>query len=285
MSRGDQREAIFLDHHDRSQFLSTFDRACEKTGWLTHAYCLMTNHFHLVIETAQANLALGMQWLLGTYAQSFNRRHEHWGHLFGGRYKAQLVDGRSPGYLRRACDYVHLNPVRAGIIGRDDKLESFKWSSYPAYLQPRLRPSWLRVDRLMGEHGLLADTAKNRRRFARRMSMVRLKPGEQIALSKDWKFGAEDFADWLADKLSRRGHRGERARERRETDEALAERVIVEMLSDSGWRELDLTSFPKGHNVKVTIAQRLRSETPMTYRWIADRLHMGSASYVSNLLM
>ena len=116
MSRGDQREAIFWDDEDRYQFLSTLGEACLKTGWQVHAYCLMTNHFHQVLETPQANLALGMQWLLGTYTQRFNRRHQRWGHLFGGRYKGQPIDGRSPGYLRRACDYVHLNPVRAGIV-------------------------------------------------------------------------------------------------------------------------------------------------------------------------
>lgn len=82
-----------------------------KTGWQVHAYCLMSNHFHLVLETPQPNLAAGMKWLLGTYTQRFNRRHWHWGHLFGGRYKARLIDGRKPGYLRAACDYVHLNPA------------------------------------------------------------------------------------------------------------------------------------------------------------------------------
>ena len=112
MSRGDRLEAIFYDDADRQEFLRTLGQACLKTGWQVHAYCLMNNHFHLVIETPQPNLSLGMKWLLGTYTQRFNRRHRHWGHLFGGRYKAQLIDGRSPGYLRAACDYVHLNPVQ-----------------------------------------------------------------------------------------------------------------------------------------------------------------------------
>ena len=114
MSRGDRREAIFHDDADRVEFLRTLGQACLKTGWQVHAYCLMSNHFHLVLETPQPNLARGMKWLLGTYTQRFNRRHRHWGHLFGGRYKAQLIDERKPGYLRCACDYVHLNPVRAG---------------------------------------------------------------------------------------------------------------------------------------------------------------------------
>src|SRR5436305_9576175 len=163
MSRGDRREAIFYDDADRMEFLRTLGQACLKTGWQVHAYCLMSNHFHLVIETPQPNLALGMKWLLGVYTQRFNRRHRHWGHLFGGRYKAQLIDERSAGYLRGACDYVQLNPVRAGLVRAMQKLEKFPWSSYPGYLQPRLRPSWLRIDRLLGERGLNRDTAASRR--------------------------------------------------------------------------------------------------------------------------
>ena len=154
---------------DRLEFLRTLGQACQKTGWQVHAYCLMSNHFHLVMETPQPNLAVGMKWLLGTYTQRFNRRHRHWGHLFGGRYKAQLIDERSPSYLRRACHYVHLNPVRAGIGKAEEKLESFEWSSYPAYLRPKIRAAWLRVDRLLGEHGLQKDTASTRREFTRRM--------------------------------------------------------------------------------------------------------------------
>src|SRR3954454_14988527 len=77
----------------------------------------MSNHFHLVLETPQPNLSVGMKWLLGTYTQRWNRRWRRWVHLFGGRYKAQCIDERCPSYLRTACDYVHLNPERAGLLG------------------------------------------------------------------------------------------------------------------------------------------------------------------------
>lgn len=286
LSRGDRREAIFLDDTDRGEFLRTVGETCGKMGWQVHAYCLMSNHFHLVLETPQANLALGMKWLLGTYTQRFNRRHHHWGHLFGGRYKAQLVDGRGRGYLRTVCDYVHLNPVRAGMVAPDQALESYPWSSFPAYRRARLRPVWLRIDRLLGEHGLKEDNAVARREFERRMGVARLEPNSKEAeqLRQGWKLGAEDFGDWLADKLSRRGRKGERAKERSETDAALAERVVQEALALVRWREIDLAVQAKGHSVKVQIARRLRKETPMSRQWIAKRLRMGSASYVSNLL-
>ena len=284
MSRGDRREAIFLDDADRKAFLHTLGEASVKMRWQVHAYCLMSNHFHLVVETPQPNLALGMKWLLGTYTQRFNRRHQHWGHLFGGRYKAQLIDGRSRDYLRRACDYVHLNPVRAGMVAFEQRLEGYEWSSYPAYLRPKLRPAWLRVDRLLGEHGLIHDNAAGRREFERRMSQACLQPEDETVLRSGWKIGAEDFRDWLADKLSRRGRKGERARERSETDAALAEQMVCEALATVRWDDGDLRRQPKGHKLKVTIAQRLRIQTPMSRQWIADRLGMGSASYVSTLL-
>ena len=137
MNRGDRREEIFRDDVDRKRFLEALEGVCQKTGWQVHAYCLMSNHFHLVVETPRANLVEGMKWLLGTYTMRFNRRHKLSGHLFAGRYKSLLIDGATPDYLRTVCDYVHLNPVRARLVGRRDRLEKYRWSSYPSYLRSR----------------------------------------------------------------------------------------------------------------------------------------------------
>ena len=93
LSRGDHQEAVFTDNQDRRLFLETLGEVCAKTGWQVHAYCLMGNHFHLVVETPRANLVAGMKWLLGTYTGRFNRRHRKFGHLFAGRYKSLIVDG------------------------------------------------------------------------------------------------------------------------------------------------------------------------------------------------
>ena len=109
--------------------------------------------------------------------------------------------------------------------------------------------------------------------------------GEYVPLRRGWKLGAEDFCDRLAEKLARRGRRGERASERRETDAALAERMVCKALEKMRWREVDLALHPKGHPGKVKIARQLRAQTPMPRHWIAQRLGMGSASYVSNLLV
>ena len=115
LNRGDHRELIFRDDPDRQRFLDTLAEASVKTGWQVHAYCLLPNHFHLVVETPQPNLVAGMKWLLGTHTGRFNRRHKLVGHLLSGRYKALIVDGTTPGYLRTLGEYVHLNPVRAKL--------------------------------------------------------------------------------------------------------------------------------------------------------------------------
>src|SRR5208282_6880398 len=104
MNRGDRREAIFRTVADRQMFLAALAEACGKTQWQVHAYCLMRNHFHLVIETPQANLVAGMKWLLGVYTKRFNIRHKLCGHLFAGRYKALIVDGSGDGSLQTVCD-------------------------------------------------------------------------------------------------------------------------------------------------------------------------------------
>ena len=125
MNRGDYQELIFSDEDDRSLFVSTLAEGCQKAGWQIHSFCLMSNHVHLVIETPSANLVEGMKWLLGIYTARYNRKHKVFGHLFSGRYKALIVDGSGNGYLKSVCDYVHLNPARAGLLRANQPLETY----------------------------------------------------------------------------------------------------------------------------------------------------------------
>jgi len=125
MSRGNRRQDIYLDDVDRQDFLKTLAEACQKTGWQAHAYCLMTNHYHLVVETPNANLVSGMAWLQSAYTIRLNHRHKLIGHVLSGRYEAQLVEGSGTGYRRSACDYVHLNPARAGLLKPEERLLAY----------------------------------------------------------------------------------------------------------------------------------------------------------------
>src|SRR6266478_6364141 len=112
-ARGHAPGKIFLQESDRALFVRTLGEACGRTGWRVHAWVLMSNHYHLLLETPEANLVTGMQWLQNTYTRRFNTRHKVWGRLFGDRYKAVLVEGARGYYYETLLDYIHLNPVRA----------------------------------------------------------------------------------------------------------------------------------------------------------------------------
>jgi putative transposase len=162
-SRGDRREPIFEDDEDRRLFLGTLAETVGRFDWLCHAYCLMTNHYHLVVETPHGNLSQGMRQLNGVYTQASNRRHRRTGHLFQGRFKAILVDRDS--YLLELARYVVLNPVRAGMIAQP---EQWPWSSCQAMVGIAPAPAWLSTDALLAEFGAGRDEAQRRyRQFVR----------------------------------------------------------------------------------------------------------------------
>ena len=280
LSRGDRREDIFHDDVDRQDFLKTLAEACQKTGFEVHAYCLMRHHFHLVVETPQANLVAGMRWLLSSYTLRLNHRRQLFGHVFSGRYKALMVDGRGPGYLKTVCDYVHLNPVRAKLLGSEDRLLSYPWSSFAGYwAAPAHRPAWLRVDRLLGEHGIGQDTAAGRQEFERRMEVRRAQQtdgAEWAPLRRGWCLGGEEFRQQMLERMA--GQLGEHhaGELRRESAEAKAERIIAGELKRLGWTESDLARRHKSDPEKVAFAARLRRETTLTIKAIAGRLRLGS---------
>jgi hypothetical protein len=175
-----------------------------------------------------------MAWLQSTYTIRLNHRHQLIGHVLSGRYKAQLVEGSGNGYLRTACDYVHLNPARAGLLQSGERLLAYPWSSLGYYLAaPEHRPRWVRVDRLLGEHGLQEDTPAARQEFERRMELRRLEAGEEEslkALRRGWCLGSEDFRKQMLEQAE--GQLGEHhyGELRRETAEAKAQRIIAEEL-------------------------------------------------------
>lgn len=158
-SRGDRREAIYEDDEDRAAFLSILAEVVERYHWICHAFCLMTNHYHLVIETLEGNLSQGMRHLNGVYTQASNRRHRRVGHLFQGRLKGILVD--KDAYLLELSWYVILNPVRARMV---DAPEQWPWSSYRAMRGTAPTPNWLVVDGLLSQFGPVREEARRRYR-------------------------------------------------------------------------------------------------------------------------
>ena len=287
MNRGDRREPIFRDDQDRLLFMKTLEEACRRTDWRVPAWCLMLNHFHLVIETPKANLVAGMKWFLGTYTGRFNRKHKLFGHLFSGRYKALIVDGSGSGYLRTVCDYVHLNPVRAKLLRPEQKLRAYRWSSYGEYLKrPGQRVKWLSVDRLLGEMRIPKDSKAGRQEFERVMESRRESEQDEQwkAVRRGWCLGDKAFRKDLLAQMSERAGSSHYGEELRESAEEKAQRIVAEEMKRLRWSEADLELTRKGDRRKVKIARRLRQETTMTLKWIAERLKMGTWTHVTNRL-
>ena len=143
-SRGHGREDIYMDDIDRETFISVLSHVCDRFNWVVHAYCLMSNHYHLLIETPDSNLSKGMRQLNGVYTQAFNRYHDRVGHVFQGRYKAILVQKES--YLLELARYIVLNPIRAEMVRA---AKDWRWSSYRATAGLIDSPNWLHIDWLL----------------------------------------------------------------------------------------------------------------------------------------
>jgi putative transposase len=271
---------------------------------------LMGNHYHLLIETPGADLVSGMQWLQTAYTVWFNRRHNLSGHLFGGRYKAVLIDQGEPqgkllyGYVGTVLDYLHLNPVRAGIVGgRSGKsLLDYRWSSLTgAYLcSPRKRPEWARVEMAFSLFGF-KDRAAGRRQFLERLELrarkeparrcgARLPEGQslQSTLRRGWYFGSQAFRDRLLALLSKsdanvrldQGQHYEAAALMRDAAEQKAETIFIRELGTAGLTEKEFGERPRSEQLKWRIAKAMRTETTVSLNWIARRLGLGSASNV-----
>jgi REP element-mobilizing transposase RayT len=195
-SRGNARQDIFADDADRARFLDLLAREIEQHRWRCHAYCLMDNHYHLLVETPEANLSRGMKRLNMSYAQSFNRRHERVGHLFQGRFHTVVVEKDS--HLLELCRYLVLNPVRAGTVAAP---EDWPWSSYRATASGRGQPDWLTTGWTLQHFG--AQDAGARRAYRR---FVR----EGIEAASPWDdlragafLGGESFLRTMTERVRR----------------------------------------------------------------------------------
>lgn len=158
ISRGNERAPIFVDDFDRSDFLNLLGSVVLKEALRLHSYCLVGNHYHLLIETPAGHISRGMHYLNARYAQRFNRRHKRCGHLFEGRFKAIIVQRQL--HLLELHRYIVLNPVRAGLVLR---AEDWRWSSYRATSGRAPAPPWLQIDWTLSQFGQTA--AEGRRAF------------------------------------------------------------------------------------------------------------------------
>jgi len=289
MCRGDHGEDVYRDEHDRHGFLECLAQVCMKTCWRVHAYVLLSNHYHLLVETPRANLVVGMHWLQGTYTGRYNRRHRLRGHLFQGRYKPLLIEPEQDDYFLQVATYIHLNPVRAGLAGpRKVALKEYPWSSYPAYLATeRRRPAWLCVERVLAALAL-ADTAAERSAYAAHMAervrqALRRGDGDLArqweAIRRGWCLGGEDFRTRMQRRLDKllHGHLPDSyaGPAVEEHQQRTAEELLAAGLKAVGLSPDDLPDLPKTDPRKQAVAWWIRKHTTARNRWVSERLHMG----------
>jgi putative transposase len=304
MAKGNRQEAIVHDEADRYRFIETLAEACGKTGWLVHAWVVMDTHYHAIIETPQGNLVAGMRWFQNTYTRRFNIRHRQGGHLFAGRYKAVLVEGVESGhgdYLGNLIDYVHLNPVRAGLIDLSGKqsLSDYRWSSLVSgYLAaPRKRVKWMKTEAGYGIVGI-KDTLRGRQEYLGRIEAKGReakgapkqpeKKSLPSTLVRGWYWGTEQFKELL---LSRANHEAIKRNRNYQTSqmgrdhtEEEAEKLVRTGLNKYKLSEEALERMPGSDRRKVAIAQSIHNNTTVSQKWIAERLRMKSAANVSQQL-
>ena len=195
-ARGNERRAIFSSDRDRKKLLSLFSEAALRYRLSIHTYCLMENHYHLLLETAGANLSQAMHFINGGYTSYYNRTHHRSGHLFQGRYRAILVDKDS--YAMILSRYIHLNPVRAGLSSRP---QDYRWSSYSAYLHPKERPSWLETSFILGYFGSKEEEARRGYRPFVEEGMGEKASDPLAGTISGILLGGEEFIEWARENV------------------------------------------------------------------------------------
>ncbi len=285
ISRGNYRKELFLEQKTGEAFEKALLETVERCGWKLHAYVVMSNHFHLAVETPNPNLVEGMKWLQSTFATRFNRFRDERGHVFQGRYKSILLSEDRP--LLGLVDYIHLNPVRAGICSFAG-LTDYKLSSYPKYLKRSVPAGLCRGDFLsiLG----LPDTPSGMRGYAKRLEFcAENDPEKREELDKrycrGWFIGSKEEKKELGAKLEKLYPDADwEGVDLKELKQAKWESLSVRLLADAGKNESDIRKDAKGADWKARVARELRTRTTASNPWIARRLNMGHPSRISNLI-
>ena len=290
MARGDGGKNVFDDDKDRFAWTDLMEKAYGRFGWRVHAWVLMGNHFHVLLETPEPNLVAGMKWVLGVFSQGWNRRRSRRGHVFQGRYKAVVVNGEAAdgSYFKIVADYIHLNPVRSGWVGAEagGRLRGWRWSSFGAYAGGKI-PDWLETGRVLRAFQLSGD-ARGGKAYTGYLE-ARAKDSKGVMtdaalseLRKGWFLGEKSFGEKILESIKmpsaaekKKGSVGGVAA--RAHDEATAERLVSKALSLLGLSSdrAELLGRGKWKDETELVAALVRKRTGMPNRWVAYRLGMG----------
>ena len=279
MARGNARQDIVDDDADRRRLLAALEQSVRRSGWVLYAFVFMTNHLHLVLKTPRANLATGMQLFLSSYATWWARRHRAGGHLFQSRYRNELVEDET--YLWVLTRYIHLNPVRAGIVQRP---EQWPWSSYPGYARRRDRLDWVAYEELLaawsGEFGR-TDAEASYRRFVT-AGIVDPPAAPWHEARHNWILGSERFVDRLRVIVQGRARRDVRREERLLRGVGL-ERVVEAVCQHYGVDQAELARRGSRSPARAALAYVARQHTEATLSDLVPILGLSRPESVPNL--
>lgn len=282
LSRGNYRKDLFTVAKTGEQFEKAIFEVCERCGWRLHAYVIMSNHYHLALETPKGNLVEGMRWLQGTFGNRFNKFTGESGHVFQGRYKALLVEpGRS---LLGLVNYIHLNPVRAKLLPFT-RLKDYSLSSYPKYFKKKESAPLWRKD-FLNECGL-PDTLAGIRRYAGLLELQEESDADKKdQLHKKYLSGWAIASDSYKKELHKDFQKMEAAkdwggRELQELNEISWDGLVIRWLKKNRKTKNHITNDKKSAPWKIELARELRKQTSASNPWIARRLNMGDPSNVS----
>ncbi len=249
-ARGNARQTLFIDDEDRQRFIELLGREIAQQRWYCYAYCLMDNHYHLLLETPEGKLVQGMRRLNSVYTQSFNRRHGRVGHVLQGRYKSIVVERES--YLLELCRYIVLNPLRAGMIRR---VSDWPWSSYRATVGKEKAPNWLAVGWVLSQFGKDAQEAQAAYRRFVSEGIGKTSPWEDLR-GQVW-LGGEAFLKRMQTKVTEKNWK-EVPRNQQHPNRPSADAIMkaVSQTYDVDRQDLENHRNPQGYEAAVYLLRR-----------------------------
>lgn len=283
INRGNYRSYIFESEGAKASFEKALFEACERSGWLLHAHSILSNHFHLCLETPQGNLSEGMRWLQGTFAARFNRYRREQGHLFQGRFKSLVVE---PGHHQAMLvDYIHLNALRAGLEKKEG-LGKYRWSSLWHFPKRKARAVFFNASWMVYLEDM-DDSAAGWIRYKKYLRMRAEEDPEEIArleklMNRGWCIGSDEFKKDLAKEyLADKGHLILEGEELKELNRLQWQHRLLKSLKVLKKNTKDIETSQKSAPWKLAIAADLKRKSSASNQWLSEHLQMGTQKSVS----
>ncbi len=271
-SRGIRKDPIFLNDRDREVFLEKLGDELKKYGIKCHAYVLMKNHYHLLLETPQGGLQRAMHGINGSYANWFKKKHELVGPLFQGRYKAILIEADA--YLAVVSAYIHLNPVRKGYL---EKPEEYRWSSLKYYIKEKGKPGWLDTGFTLSMFGEGGMARKRYLKYVYEQIGKREDPFREVKLG--FVLGSDEYAEMVRDRIKKEKQDLRNVIERGGVEKGLTlNEVIRVVIGEYGVEKEAVFEKKRGNEARKACIYFLKKLTPLTLREIGEIFDMDYAA-------